>query len=1657
MPFGKDQTVETREMFSLANWGMSYLRHDTNTPVDLEAPTLYTTLNPPLNEFTPREPDVFSFIYMMGKAGMTRLQATYNSVPLRKGVVGLDWYSGCNDRARFWEIPKEERPAVLEKGRHNIMHSKDWEESRPKEESCGMKLLLCSYYLKWKKTPQQVRGKRAQIVTDRQTNARYINNGDTTRVYSIVHTWKELVQAYWSLGRTGRHFEEMIMEWTPHKLYLDVEKDLDSPHSVTELEALGDLENVTLVFEGTFIPYLLEFVRDVLKIDACIDDLVITYSSAPGVKFSAHVVLSTKQGHYFKDRKDSHLASALMAKFMDEKAIQDEFFREWYYPDFDKVMVDYSVYGDKQRNMRMVGCCKITAKLRSDTHWTRARVFMPTHNTPDRPLSDYIISVYDAINHPERYKRITFSHAQVIEAAEFASKGIGVRIIKKSSELRKRAGIGIATTALTGNYILGGSGVLRTRDGSGETDNVFMGLTSKMSADAISMCQRVGESIKDTPESWTEYYNVGLRIMQNVCEQVHPGNSISAERSDPSTAPMWLYRVEMDAFVPGMYRKNAAFRYCYFGCVSGQHRVRFYILCDFSVGYHCFGHNCTTRRGIIISSPVYQENKVRPGLAPVADYTPEIEAGLLDYNEVAPGANDDNQHMRELLLPEEMGGTDKDKVTYLLHGGMGTGKTTTVASLIQKCRRMRENPRILSISFRVMLAKNASETLKLDYYKTSESRGLSDTECLALQLDSVERLLEMCDDKADRSRLKGGHDILFLDELCSLLAHLDSDTLKRKLQHVWHVFFRLVRSAKVLVCCDADMGPREQRFIRMSRGYQRDNGSWYIPGLSYHRNHYIGIKTKFIEYRGEAEWAEKIIFFSIAERKNVFIASNSIAQILRLREWVEIRVRDILKALDSQIRQQGGDPESDERIEHLEDLLNSIDTITSLSTETEKNEMSDSNRTWINSKILFISPTVGAGVDFNRRHFDVAMVYATNKSCCARALNQMRGRARDIATGECHVYINSIVTQQEQTESVLPVTASMAMETLRLRREAYMVQPMDDGDGEDEDGFFYFSRSLIPDRLMEIQAHNLAETNRSYTNLRMEWVKLQQACDPGVEYIFDDKLNREKNIQFLRDMAHLKVHVKRDRANQVANQRDCDLNEYNSARMLDKMGQMGDIETSQPKASVFLEKNEIRHFYGMKESIPPEKFARAMEKMDTSLEGREKVNNIIRVLFLEQKELEQLAKHENLTTSMVIQLSENNRITHTINSGSRMAQESEVTDYEKRVWAKTLMRACGGDINKIKTNIFEAFEFHSGVASRILENDSELQDWLTSQIHRVEKVTNISPAEAKRLIPVHGQKFAWSHVYGLAKSFFSKEFDIHFTQPYYNKKKGEDRSLGKCADPDHRIVEEVEGKKKRHQCKKAIALPEDINLVIEKIHARVSSRTFSIKGGLREKIVERLNGVVKQKLFDSEFIELLDPQEVLEKQREEVKNRKRQREDVQPQNEDEQEDEGGGYGYGYGLDILDGSEFEITGSDKTPKEDIELSPLESDTSSEGTNESTKKRKLNDIKTVSDRRMATTRATVDIHTKQQVKQRDEMWGVMKQQFIQTNPATLDPISFRNLMLTPTYKVLTKRSVMETGRDHKSRLENYIGHRVGPPRNPHERRCGGAKDQTQAIHF
>jgi hypothetical protein len=91
------------------------------------------------------------------------------------------------------------------------------------------------------------------------------------------------------------------------------------------------------------------------------------------------------------------------------------------------------------------------------------------------------------------------------------------------------------------------------------------------------------------------------------------------------------------------------------------------------------------------------------------------------------------------------------------------------------------------------------------------------------------------------------------------------------------------------------------------------------------------------------------------------------------------------------------------------------------SSETTKKNLANCNTSWTKYRLVCISPTVGAGIDFSvKDHFHVSFGYGSWNSCCARGFNQMRGRVRFTIDKECHLYIKRREGMEDAV--ALPVT-----------------------------------------------------------------------------------------------------------------------------------------------------------------------------------------------------------------------------------------------------------------------------------------------------------------------------------------------------------------------------------------------------------------------------------------------------------------------------------------------------------------------------------------------------------------------------------------------------------------------------------------------------------
>ena len=105
-----------------------------------------------------------------------------HKLPLVRNAFGLNWYSQCSGDHDYWDKDFQERKELfLPNRRRNLLYSSEWRDARPTQEGCGMVLLICNYYLKWKTDASGNNGKRAHfqqyIDSSIGMRYRYIKNG----------------------------------------------------------------------------------------------------------------------------------------------------------------------------------------------------------------------------------------------------------------------------------------------------------------------------------------------------------------------------------------------------------------------------------------------------------------------------------------------------------------------------------------------------------------------------------------------------------------------------------------------------------------------------------------------------------------------------------------------------------------------------------------------------------------------------------------------------------------------------------------------------------------------------------------------------------------------------------------------------------------------------------------------------------------------------------------------------------------------------------------------------------------------------------------------------------------------------------------------------------------------------------------------------------------------------------------------------------------------------------------------------------------------------------------------------------------------------------------------------------------------------------------
>ena len=295
---------------------------------------------------------------------------------------------------------------------------------------------------------------------------------------------------------------------------------------------------------------------------------------------------------------------------------------------------------------------------------------------------------------------------------------------------------------------------------------------------------------------------------------------------------------------------------------------------------------------------------------------------------------------------------EKDIKTLCLEAPYDSGKTQMAHKIITEFKF----DKILIISYR--------QTLTFDLYGhfkkhniTCYLNGFENIDRIICQVDSLPKLIEnLFDDVVDIPK----YDLIIIDESESVISQCLSDLIKDKL-FLFDFFQALLSNSKKILLLDGDFGDRSFEFIK-------DLGNNIVL-----QNNYKKCNRHYIFTNDQLDF-ENRIDNDLKNKKNIVIVSMSSTVANEYYKKYEKTYKSVLHCADSD------------------------DSI--------KKKLIDVNSYWSQFQLVIYSPTISAGVSYDKVHFDEMYIILSKQSVAPRDLLQMMSRCRKIKNKNSYVLIN---------------------------------------------------------------------------------------------------------------------------------------------------------------------------------------------------------------------------------------------------------------------------------------------------------------------------------------------------------------------------------------------------------------------------------------------------------------------------------------------------------------------------------------------------------------------------------------------------------------------------------------------------------------------------
>ncbi|MBE9035208.1 plasmid replication protein, CyRepA1 family [aff. Roholtiella sp. LEGE 12411] len=271
----------------------------------------------------------------------------------------------------------------------------------------------------------------------------------------------------------------------------------------------------------------------------------------------------------------------------------------------------------------------------------------------------------------------------------------------------------------------------------------------------------------------------------------------------------------------------------------------------------------------------------------------------------------------------------------ILWSDMGTGKT----ELMRWWRDQNPNARFLNNGHRVNLLKNLSDRLRTAMYSELGYVGLAKATALSITIDSLHKL--------NTQALTYG--CIFIDEACQYLVHLlHSKTCKKHRAAILEVLEYIVYNAPLVVIADAHMDDVTVDFFRAMRPKEE------------------------VPYIVKNEWrnGSRTIYWYEGNNSSALVAQISAALMAGQKILVASDSKRFIKKLDKSFAIKCEESNSEQSHTSQKWRIWSIHSDNSGSEENVA-FIKDITNAVKNLDALFVSPSLGTGVDISEYHFDL--------------------------------------------------------------------------------------------------------------------------------------------------------------------------------------------------------------------------------------------------------------------------------------------------------------------------------------------------------------------------------------------------------------------------------------------------------------------------------------------------------------------------------------------------------------------------------------------------------------------------------------------------------------------------------------------------------------